>query len=227
VKKKTTKKKSPARRKTPAPPSDQVIPKIGRVSTESVHKGTGRHWDEWIPLLEKAGARAMTHTELTQYLKKKYKLRPWWQQDVARGFGIHVGLRVEGQNLKGEYMVTKTKSIALAPPRVWEALVSPAGVALWLQPLFPVAIEVGAQFETEDGFFGEIRTLTKARQIRLSWRDPNWEKNTAVQVLLVARPGKNSILCFNHTQIRDLRVLAALRSRWESVIEALAAHFSK
>ena len=33
-------------------------------------------------------------------------------------------------------------------------------MAIWLQPLFPVKIAAKTAFETQDGFFGEIRTLS-------------------------------------------------------------------
>ena len=97
--------------------------KIGRVSSASVEKGTGRGWDEWIPLLTKAGALGWTHKEIVQFLKKKYKLSPWWQQGVTLGFEVATKRRIDGQNQKGEYNVTATRSIALEAKALWKLLV--------------------------------------------------------------------------------------------------------
>jgi hypothetical protein len=66
----------------------KTIDKIGRVTSASVQKGTGRNWDQWIAILEKAGARSWSHRETVDLLTKRYKLTPWWQQGVAWGLSI-------------------------------------------------------------------------------------------------------------------------------------------
>ncbi len=141
--------------------NDESYKLVGRVSTESVFKATGKHWVKWIELLDKAGARSWTHAEIVAYLKKKYRLGPWWQQGVTLGFELAIGRRIEGQNLKGQYTTTITKSFTVSVAKLWTYLVSAAGQAIWFQPLSPVEIKAGAQFETQDGFYGEIRTLKK------------------------------------------------------------------
>lgn len=195
---------------------------IGRVSTASVFKATRKHWNEWIEILDKAGARSWTHQEIVAFLKKRHKLGPWWQQGVAVGFEIATGRRVEGQNLKGEYMVTTTKSLSVPAAKAWKKLISEKGVTIWLKPLFKVPVKEGTQFETEDGYFGEIRTIKKARRLRLSWSDPDWLKKTVVQVTLVDRPKEKSILVIDHTQILDSRVQARMRARWRTAADELA-----
>jgi uncharacterized protein YndB with AHSA1/START domain len=195
---------------------------IGRVSSASVEKATGKSWDQWVALLDKVGARSWTHQEIVAFLKKKHKLGPWWQQGVTLGFEIATGRRLEGQDAKGEYMLTVTKSIHLEAKKVWKFVVSDEGQALWLKPLFSVAIKPGNAFETTDGFFGEIRTMQKERRIRMTWQDPNWSSRTTVEVIFVQRANGNSILCFNHTKLKDLRIQAKLRVRWKAVVEEIA-----
>ncbi|MFL5814327.1 MAG: DUF4287 domain-containing protein [Bdellovibrionia bacterium] len=209
-------------------------PKIGRVTSESVHKGTGKTWDQWVLILEKAGARTWTHQEIVAFLKKKHKLGPWWQQGVAMGFEIATGRRVEGQNAKGEYGLTVTKSIRLDVKKVLKFFMSEEGIAIWLQPLFEIAIKPKCMFETQDGYFGEIRTVMKPvqdpsaksakveRRIRMSWQDPNWDYSTSVEVMFVARANGSSIVAFNHGKIKDTRVQAKLRARWRKALDELA-----
>jgi uncharacterized protein YndB with AHSA1/START domain len=106
--------------------------------------------------------------------------------------------------------------------KVWKTVVSNEGQAIWLKPLFPVSIRTGAPFETEDGFFGEIRTIQKERRVRLTWQDPNWAKKTVLQVTIVPRPERRSILVFDHGEINDLRVQAQMRQKWRSAAENLS-----
>lgn len=196
--------------------------KVGKVSARSVQKHTGKDWRTWVRLLDKAGARSWTHGEIVALLRTKYRLTPWWQQGVALGFQIATGRRRVGQDAKGRYLVTATKSLPIATTAVWKKLLSPAGVAIWLRPLSPVRIVPKVPFETKDGFFGEIRTMAKHRRIRMSWQDPLWEKASVVEVLLVARPEKKTILVFNHTGLPDAASRETLRARWREVADLVS-----
>ena len=71
---------------------------LARTSNESILKHTGKIWDDWIETLKKAGALNLTHKEIVQLLKTKYKLKPWFQQIVTGGFEVHTGRRREGEN---------------------------------------------------------------------------------------------------------------------------------
>lgn len=196
--------------------------KIGKVTSESVRKATGRGWDEWLAILDKAGARSWSHREIVAFLKKRHKLRPWWQQGVTSGYETAIGRRIAGQNAKGEYMVTATKSIAVPARVVWKKLISDEGLKIWLKSLFEVSIKAGVVFETEDGFFGQIRTVKASRRIRMMWNEPNWARPTTLQVTLVEKPKGKSILVFDHTQIRDTRVHTAMRKRWRTAADEFA-----
>jgi uncharacterized protein YndB with AHSA1/START domain len=204
-----------------APATD--FEKIGKVTTDAVFKHTGKYWKQWVAVLEKAGAGTWTYQEIVAYLKKKHRLTPWWQHGVALGFEVAVGRRKAGQDSKGKYMVTATKSLSASPREIWKVLLSQEGQTVWLNPLSEIEIAPGTQFETSDGFFGEIRTVTKGRRIRLQWQDPLWTKPTIVEVLIVARPGKKTILVINHTELGDEKTKASLGRRWRDVVGRMPA----
>lgn len=198
------------------------LAQVGKVSTKSVHKHTGKNWSEWVSLLEKAGARKWKYQQIVAFLKTKYKLTPWWQQGVALGFEIATGRRREGQDAKGNYMVTATKSLACHVSKTWKLLTTKKGVDIWMLPVSKVSIKPGAQFETTDGYFGEIRTMKVDRRVRMTWQDPLWDKPTTVELHLVPRPDDKSILVINHTGLKDLKTKALFRERWRTAIDAIA-----
>ncbi|MFS4458999.1 SRPBCC domain-containing protein [Bdellovibrio sp. HCB2-146] len=201
--------------------SEPKITKIGRVSAESVVKGTGRNWDEWIAILDKNGARNQTHQEIVAFLAKKYKLTAWWQQGVTTAYEIHIQRRAEGRNTKGEYMLTSTKTLKCDAKKLWKFLVSNEGVAIWLKPLSPVKIKPGEPFETETGAYGEIRTMKAPDRIRMTWQEPEWTKKSVLQVWVVGRANGKSILVFNHEQLRDGRLRHQLKEHWMDVLVAV------
>ena len=201
----------------------KTLDQVGRVSTRSVRKGTGKDWIDWISIMNKAGARSWSHREMVAFLKKKYRLTQWWQQIVAHGFEVASGIRVDGQNSKGLYQVTSTKTIKVDSKKIWKFLTSKKGLAVWLKPLSPTLVKVGKHFETADGFFGEFRTLKAPVRLRMSWKDPNWAKPTVLQIYCVARVQGNSILAFQHDGLKDSLVQAQMRRRWKRVVADIAS----
>lgn len=195
--------------------------KVGAVTSASVEKGTGRGWDEWLSLLDEAGARGWTHQETVAHLGRKYRLTEWWRQGVTGGYEVMTGKRVAGRNLKGEYSITITKSMPVSDKTLWALLASPEGLAVWLKPLGEFRLQAKRAFETEDGAFGEVRTMVAGRRARLSWRESDEGKPSIVLLNLVHRPGAKSLLVFTHEGLVDGRRREPLRARWRAAADAL------
>jgi uncharacterized protein YndB with AHSA1/START domain len=200
---------------------------VGRVSSASVKKGTGKGWDEWVKVLRKAGATQWTHQEIVAYLKRKHRLIPWWQQGVTLGFEIATGRRVEGQNMKGEYSVTATKSLAAPAKKIWALLMSLEGQAAWLQPMSEMEFKKGAQFECEGEIFGQVRSVKPARKLRFTWQETDWRKASVAELGLVVRPGKKTILFITQSELPSVAVREALRERWKKGLAAVAELLDK
>ena len=64
-------------------PSKTSDAKSPRMSDEAVKAKTGKTWKEWFAVLDKAGAKKMTHPEIARYLNSEQGLPPWWQQMVT------------------------------------------------------------------------------------------------------------------------------------------------
>jgi len=198
-----------------------TIKKIGQISADSVKKGTGHDWDFWIEKLTKSGARAWSHQEIVKVLASKFRLSLWWQQWVANGFEVQLGLRVEGANLKGRFAATVTKSLNCSASQVWKFVTSPRGQALWLNGLYAVKIAPKNFFETKDGYFGEIRTVKKANRIRLHWNHPEWERKSVVSLNVIARPKGRSLIYFQHDELISAQQKLEMRKHWELVFKRL------
>lgn len=195
--------------------------RINKVSTESVRKGTGKGWAEWITILEKAGAKNWTHQELVAFLKKKYRLSPWWQQGVAVGFEIATGQRREGQNLKGEYGVLVSRTFPLGVKALWKLMTSPEGIATWLKPMGDFSLKVKQQYEVEGGVYGEVRTLKAYERARLTWTEEEWSKATVLNLMFIPRTPAKSILVFHHERLVSSQQREEMRRYWRGRLEEL------
>lgn len=198
------------------------IERIGKVSSTSVLKGTGRNWEQWISILDRAEAVDWPHREITMLLKTKYKLSPWWQQGVALAYELHHGKRVEGRNLKGEYSTVATKTLPLSSRKAWSLLTSEEGMRAWLRPFSPFPWKPGQSFEVDGGVFGEIRTLKPGVRARLTWQEAHWEKPSVVQIHVVPRKGEKCMLVIQHERIPSASLKGKLRDQWKRALAALS-----
>ncbi len=93
---------------------------------ESIEKATGKSWPEWLKLLDKAGARQMSHPEIVHVVyehlvksgvfddsvanqKGRQNSSGWWSQGVTVAYEQHVGRRQPGQRADGSFEISVTK----------------------------------------------------------------------------------------------------------------------
>ncbi len=222
-------KETPPKRKPKPKPkrTPRKIQTLGRTTTESVHKHTGKHWDDWIRILDKAGCRHMKFSEITKTLKK-FRIGRWWEGAVAMGYEMHIGRRIEGRNQKGEYALTATKTLPIARAKLWEFLISEEGQLAWLRPLTPLQeITPKAQFEVEGGIFGEIRTQKEPERIRLRWQDTEWPKASTLNLGIAANEPNKSILYFMHEALPSPRLREQMREYWKQRLEDVRRDLEK
>jgi hypothetical protein len=54
-----------------------------RLSDDAVQKRTGKNWKQWFEILDRAGAKKMSHKEMAGHLYEKYRVSGWWCQMIA------------------------------------------------------------------------------------------------------------------------------------------------
>lgn len=197
------------------------IQKIGIVPSASVLKHTGKNWDQWIETLDKAGARPWTYQKTTAFLKTRHKLSVWWQHGVTQGYEIHTGKRIEGQNQKGEYSTTATKTLPIGAKAAWKLMFTPAGLALWLNPLERLALKPGGVYEVPEGAYGQVRTIKPGKRIRLSWQEAHWRKASFVQVYVLPRAKGKSMVVISHDSLATAEIKAVVKERWRKAVDRL------
>jgi|SRR6185312_11518764 len=200
-----------------------TIEKIGKVSTQSVRKCTGKNWDQWVQILEESGARHWSHRDIVAFLKKKYRLSLWWQQGVAMGYEIHLGKKIEGRNAKGEYSTVASRTFAMDTKALWKFLESEKGLAIWLKPYAKFQFKPKSVFENEFGAYGEVRTMKLYRRVRMTWQETEWMKPSIIQINFVPRPKNKCILVFQQEALANGRLRLQMKEHWRQVLDALLA----
>ena len=83
------------------------------VSDQAVQAKTGKNWKQWFAILDKAGARKMSHKEIAAYLYEEQRCPGWWSQMVAVGYEQARGLREKHETPAG-YQISRSKTLAVS-----------------------------------------------------------------------------------------------------------------
>ena len=148
--------------------------RVGTLTDDAVKAKTGKTWDEWCKILDKAGARMMDHKEIGTLLEEQMGLSRWWSQMVAVGYEQERGIRQDalGEPPGRRYAVTLSKIVAAPRAAVWAAWHDPATLARWLPD---------AKFEVSKSVPQKILDL-------------DWLDETRVAVRFYERRGKTRVV---------------------------------
>jgi hypothetical protein len=197
--------KVPVRRKLAAkrPVKKKAAPKLAGVTSTAVLKATGRTWEEWLKVLDRAGAKRMPHKEIAALLARKFDLTNWWGQMVTVGYEQARGLREVHEQASG-FAANASRTMAHALDKLYHAWHDPATRAQWLRDA-PV----------------EVKGSTRGKYVRMKWT----QGGSNVDVGFTARgPGKTSVQV-SHGKLRSAAEVARQKAFWKDALARLEAMF--
>jgi uncharacterized protein YndB with AHSA1/START domain len=189
-------------------------------SDEAVLKATGRSWRQWRALLDRAGAARMSHREIVRWLASRLP-SSWWQQSLTVEYEKSLQRRQVGETADSGFQIGVQRTLPFPAPPVWELLLSPRGLAVWLGRTGRLRLAKGARYRTREGASGELRALAPGGYLRLSWQPPGWEKPSIIALRLLEKSGRTAVH-FHQERLPDAQAREAMRARWKSSLERIA-----
>ena len=189
------------RRKAPARKSSLggAALKLAGVGSEAVLKATGRAWDEWLKVLDRAGAKGMPHKDIARMLYDKFSVPGWWSQMVTVGYEQARGLRKVNQAASG-YSANASRTFDVDLDKVYAAWSEPAQRSRWL-PDAPL----------------EIRTTTAGKSMRMTWT----AGGSSVEVGFLAKGPAKSQVQVSHSKLPDERAVKRQKTYWSEALDRL------
>ena len=170
-----------------------------RMSDEAVKSKTGKKWDQWFAILDKAGAKEMTHQEIVKFLNSKHDVGPWWQQMVTVSYEHARGLRDKHEKPAGyEISVSRTMNVPLA--KLYKAVANEKSRSSWFN---------------DDGL--EIRKATANKSLRATWKDGN----TSLSISFYPKGESKSQVVFQHGKLPDAKAAAKMKTFWSKALDNL------
>jgi hypothetical protein len=202
----------PALRKAPAQPRPPLQKRIVRaginqgmklagVGSDTVTKATGKAWEEWLALLDRAGAKTLAHKDIALMLSRKFMVPDWWSQMVTVGYEQARGLREVHQHPHG-FAATVSRTVGTPLAKLYDAWSDPVMRARWLLDA-PV----------------EVRKCTDGKSIRMTWT----AGGSSVDVGFYRKGDDKSMVQVQHAKLGKASDVTRQKAFWEDALERLKA----
>jgi hypothetical protein len=175
------------------------------MSDEAVKAKTGKTWKEWFAILDKAGAKKMTHPEIARYLNSEQGLPPWWQQMVTVTYEQARGRREKHQRPDGfEINISRTIKAPLA--KLFKSVANDQARLTWLP---------------EDGL--AIRKATPNKSV--SFTRPSGKPG--FEVSLLSKSDDKGVVVVTCRKLPDAKAAARMKTYWGKALDRLRASLEK
>lgn len=114
-------------------------------------------------------------------------------------------------------------TVAAPVPAVWRYLLGD-GLPLWLGAIATLPTEKGAEYSTDDGVTGTIRSYTENAKLRLSWHPSDWPHDSTLQ-LTVKETITGTAIGIHHEKLADRDERRMMLGHWKNIAAALDRHF--
>lgn len=164
---------------------------------EAVRAKTGRNWQQWFSILDKAGAKEMNHKEIAEYLYERRGVPGWWSQMVTVTYEQERGLRERHQRPDG-YSVSASKTYDVPISVLYKQWSDEKLRLKWLKDKLTV------------------RKATANKSMRIAWPD-----DTSVDVYFYSKGSTRSQVAVQHSKLQDSAQVERMRSKWKAALGRL------
>jgi hypothetical protein len=172
--------------------------KINRMSDEAVNAKTGKTWDQWFEILDKAGAKKLDHKSIVAIVHK-HGAEPWWGQMVTVGYEQGRGLREKHQTPAG-FHISSSKTLGIPLSRLYAAWHDPKTRRRWLKD--PAII---------------IRKATPKKTMRITWIDGL----TTLDVYFYDKGAGKSQIVVDHNKLPNAAAAKRMKEYWKKNLDRL------
>jgi uncharacterized protein YndB with AHSA1/START domain len=170
-----------------------------RMSDEAVKAKTGKTWDQWFAILDKAGAKELSHKEIVQLLNSKHDVGPWWQQTVTVTYEQARGLRDKHEK-PGGYQISVSRTVNVPVATLYKAVANERSRGQWL---------------SENGL--TVRKATTNKSMRVTWKDGK----SSLEINFYPKGDDKSQVVVQHSKLPDAKAASKMKTFWGEALDRL------
>ncbi|MDO9397367.1 MAG: hypothetical protein Q7T71_12530 [Herbiconiux sp.] len=173
----------------------------------SVREATGRHWEEWVALIDAGPGRQAGHTVIAAWVHAfAPELTGWWAQGVAVGYERITGLRMPGQMPDGTFTVSRSRLLSLPVEEFRAGLLDEA-----------------RRRELLPGLVTALRSKPASKSLRFTVAEPGGDGLGTLMFTTDPVPGDRCRLTVTHEKLADTAAAEAWKRHWADWLAALPA----
>jgi len=173
--------------------------KLAGVGSDAVLKATGKGWDEWLRILDRAGARKMAHKDIALLLSRRCGVPSWWSQMLTVGYEQARGLRDVYQHADG-YAANTSRTFEVDVTQLFEAWNDSRTRARWL-PKAPI----------------EVRRAVESKSMRMTWMTGS----SRVDVNFFSKGSGRSQVQVEHGKLPTSTAVTRQKTYWSAALGRL------
>jgi hypothetical protein len=185
----------------PAPSFEQ----LAGIKDATIQAKTGCGWEQWVYVLDQAGAREWSHRAIAEHVQQRYKTAMWWTQAVTTGYERIAGLRAVGQRRDGKFEAGKSKVFAAPVGRVYRAFRDSRLRRRWLGDVDLT-----------------VRTTVPNKSMRVTWPD-----GTSVEWYFVPKGPAKCQVAVQHVNLADRESVTRVKAYWGERLDELGRVLSR
>ncbi len=173
--------------------------KLAGVGNQAVTRATGKDWNDWLSLLDRSGAKKMSHKDIALLLSRKFGVPDWWSQMVTVGYEQARGLRDANQTASG-FRAYASRTVGAEIDRLYDAWQDPRIRERWL-PGAPL----------------EVRRATDGKSMRITWT----VGKSDVDVNFFGKGPEKSMVQVQHGRLASAASVTRQKAFWTQALERL------
>ncbi len=122
------------------------------------------------------------------------------------------------------FQVGARKTFNIRLEKAWDFITSSSALAIWLGEI--KQIKEGVRFQLENGISGHIRVFSPLSHIRLSWKHPDWERSSTIQVRVIPRKDK-TVIAFHQEHLPGIEEREIRKEFFKNVLQEFESMLSK
>lgn len=172
---------------------------MAQITDEAVKEATGKTWNEWFLILDKAEADKWSHKQIAEWLKDQDLIESgWWRQGVTVEYERARGLRQVHETLNG-FAASVSKTLDISTDDLFDWFYEPAKRKKWCS------------------YDLEVTKATKPKSLRAKLPD-----KTRVSIGFYIKEQGKSQVALQHEKLKDEYAVNQAKEAWKSCIEKLA-----
>jgi uncharacterized protein YndB with AHSA1/START domain len=150
-----------------------------------------------------------------------FRLSDEWSEWLAVMYGQRLGRKPVGVTKDAGVQIGVRKTPAANRETLWDYLLSPRGLTLWIGSVADFRAEKGFVFASAEGVSGKLTVVQPYRKLRMTWSRPEWSMHSRLQItLLPANAGKTTI-AIHQEMLEDVYIREQMRRFWENRLQQI------